>query len=331
MSIPFVSSASRNSLAPASMAPSKRATAGGATAAAADRGSAGSQLAELSGTGVGLHVEALTKVFWQYKQRGLLSKPSGAFHALGPLSMDVAPGEFVSIVGPSGCGKSTLLWIVGDLLKATSGSVEFTQAQPASPAVGASRRARRRNPSTFVFQDVGLLPWRSARDNVAFALERRGSGPLGRLATSDWDRVDATLDLVGLAKFRTSLPSQLSGGMQQRVAIARALVGQPGLLLMDEPFGALDAQTRTLMQGELLRLWHAWRGTVVFVTHDIDEAIYLADRVVVMGNAPGHIIKTITVPFDRPRELIETRNLPEFSALRNDIWHLLHPNIEAEV
>jgi len=262
----------------------------------------------------------MEKVFWKYEQGFLRSRPVHSFHALGPFSLDVEPGEFVAVVGPSGCGKSTLLWIIGGLVKATAGDVVFTGDIP----VGS-----RRNPASFVFQDVGLLPWRSARENVAFALQRRGSGRWGRLAAEDWERVDAALELVGLADARDVLPSHLSGGMRQRVAIARALVGKPGLLLMDEPFGALDAQTRALMQDELLRLWKEWRGTVVFVTHDIDEAIYLADRVVVMGQGPGTVLRTATVPLGRDRSLLATREAPEFVALRHEIWTLLHPSSDA--
>ncbi len=233
---------------------------------------------------------------------------SGPFTALDRISFDVQDGKFISIVGPSGCGKSTLLQIVGGLLGATSGEVLVDGARIAAP---------RPDKIGIVFQEPLLLPWKSARENVEFPLALRGEPKAARQA-----RARELLALVGLADFADSLPHQLSGGMRQRVAIARGLVRHPRMLLMDEPFGALDEQTRTRMWGELLAIWSASRATVLFVTHSLVEAVYLADEVLVMAARPGRIVERISVDLPRPRTL-EMLGAPALGTMRNRIWQLI--------
>jgi NitT/TauT family transport system ATP-binding protein len=218
--------------------------------------------------------------------------------ALSDVSLNVAEGEFVALLGPTGCGKSSLLRLVSDLLPPTSGRIEV-RGEPASAA-------RRVNQFGFVFQEPALLSWRTALDNVRLPLEVVDYPPAQRTA-----RCEELLDSVGLLKFKDSYPHELSGGMKQRVAIVRALAWNPSILLMDEPFSALDELTRAQLQDDLLALWSRERKTVLFVTHNISEAIYLADRVVVMSPHPGRI-KTVLAPdLPRPRseDLHET---PEF-------------------
>ncbi|MCG8543098.1 MAG: ABC transporter ATP-binding protein [Alphaproteobacteria bacterium] len=223
--------------------------------------------------------------------------------ALAGISLHVGDSEFVSILGPSGCGKSTLLRILDGLLDYDGGEI-LRDGQPIS-APGQDRG--------FVFQSFNLFPWRSVRGNIEFGLEVKGAPKTER------DAVSARLiDLVGLKGFEQKYPHELSGGMQQRVGIARALAIDPEILLMDEPFGALDAQTREDMQDELLRIWQAERKTVLFVTHSIEEAIYLSDRVIIMTPRPGKILAEIDIPFPRPRSE-ETRKHPDFVALRHDV------------
>ena len=199
---------------------------------------------------------------------------SGQVHALTGIDLTVAAGEFVSLIGPSGCGKSTLMRLIADLDSATVGSIEVFGKS--------ARQARLDQDYGIAFQQAGLLPWRTVANNVALPLELHGIS--GRDA-----RVKELLDMVGLADFADRYPDQLSGGMQQRVAIARALAEQPGLLLLDEPFGALDEMTRERMQTELVRICAETKAAVVFVTHSIPEAVYLSDRVVVMSARPGRI------------------------------------------
>lgn len=201
---------------------------------------------------------------------------SGQVHALTGVDLDVAPGEFVSLIGPSGCGKSTLLRLIADLDQPTSGELEVF-GKPAD-------RARRDQDYGIAFQQAGLLPWRTVADNVGLPLQLHGAPKAARAA-----RVAELLEMVGLADFAGRHPDQLSGGMQQRVAIARALAESPRLLLMDEPFGALDEMTREKMQSDLLRICAETGAAVVFVTHSIPEAVYLSDRVVVMSPRPGRI------------------------------------------
>ena len=232
--------------------------------------------------------------------------PDGvAVRALDRVSLLVQGGEFVSLVGPSGCGKSTILKLVSGLLAPTSGNV-MLDGQPVSgvPAgVG------------FMFQHDALLPWATALENVAVALELRGMPKPARE-----QRAAELLTLVGLAGFERAYPSTLSGGMRKRVALARVLAYDPAVYLMDEPFGALDAQTKVQMGGELLRIWDGLDRTIVFVTHDIEEAIALSDRVLVMTRRPGRIKSEYRIDLPRPRDFYEIRFTPAFRELHQAIW-----------
>jgi NitT/TauT family transport system ATP-binding protein len=223
----------------------------------------------------------------------------------------VARGELVSVVGPSGCGKSSLLLLVNGLLAPTAGQVRLD-----GRVIDAPSAAR-----ALVFQDAALLPWRTVQANVELGLELRGVPPRERREIAG-----RHVRLVGLEPFASFLPHQLSGGMRQRVGLARALSVDPQILLMDEPFAALDAQMRWLMGAELLRLWELDRKTILFVTHDLDEALYLAERVVVLSASPGRVLDVIPVDVPRPRPL-SIRSSAQFGALRQRIWQRL----EAEV
>ena len=217
--------------------------------------------------------------------------------AIHEVKMDVAEGEFISILGPSGCGKSTLLMIVGGLLPLTSGTV----------SVGGEDVSKPRRDTGVVFQAPVLMPWRTILKNVLFPIESLG------LREEDYiDRAYELLEMTGLSNFAQNVPSELSGGMQQRVAICRALIHNPNLLLMDEPFSALDAMTRDLMNQELLRIWEEYKKTVLFVTHSIREAVFLADRVFVMSPRPAVISEIVTIDLPRPRELA-IEETPEFN------------------
>jgi NitT/TauT family transport system ATP-binding protein len=207
---------------------------------------------------------------------------AGTVVALEQVDLDVAPGEFVSLIGPSGCGKSTLLRLIADLDTPTSGSIEVF-GKPA-------RQARLHQDYGIAFQQAGLLPWRTVTGNIELPLALHGADRNTRRA-----RVSELIELVGLGEFAAAYPDQLSGGMQQRVAIARALAERPRLLLMDEPFGALDEMTRERMQNELVRIAEETEAAVVFVTHSIPEAVFLSDRVVVMSPRPGRIVDAVTV------------------------------------
>ncbi len=208
--------------------------------------------------------------------------------AITNASFSVGPGEFVSIIGPSGCGKSTMLRLIADLLRPTSGQIAIGGQPP--------ERLRRSRQIGFVFQDAALMPWRSSFGNVMLPLQvMRRAGKEGKA------KADEMLRLVGLGDFRNKRPAELSGGMRQRVSIARALTYSPKVLLMDEPFGALDQITRDEMNQELLRIWETNRATLVFVTHSISEAVFLSDRVVVMSPRPGTIRQSITIGLSRPR------------------------------
>jgi len=225
--------------------------------------------------------------------------------ALDRLSLTVNNDEFLSIVGPSGCGKSTILRLVSGLLAPSSGSVllDGTPVQGVPPSVG------------VMFQSDAVLPWATAAENVAVALELRGVGRAERER-----RARELLVRVGLAGFEDAYPSTLSGGMRKRVALARVLAYNPGVYLMDEPFGALDAQTKVQLGGELLRLWDGLDRTIVFVTHDIEEAIALSDRVLVMTRRPGRIKSEYRIDLPRPRDFYEVRFTPEFRELHRAIW-----------
>lgn len=226
------------------------------------------------------------------------------FTALDGVSLDIADGEFVTVVGPSGCGKSTLLNAAAGLLTPTSGEVLVDER----PVAGPSPR------TGVIFQQYALFPWLTVRKNVEFGLELKKIPAKERRPI-----VDHYLDLVGLTRFADALPKALSGGMKQRCAIARAYAVNPEILLMDEPFGALDALTRVNMQEQLLDTWLKERRTVLFVTHDVDEAVFLASRVVVMAAQPGRIHKIIDVGLDYPRTE-QMRLSPEFSELRASVW-----------
>jgi NitT/TauT family transport system ATP-binding protein len=227
---------------------------------------------------------------------------------LDNLSLTVADLEFIVLLGPSGCGKSTLLRIIDGIESCDSGSI-ILNGRDVTGRAGEGRG--------MVFQASELFPWRTVLQNVEFGLEVAGVERNARRETAR-----QYISLVGLEKFENSYPHQLSGGMQQRVGIARALAIRPQLLLMDEPYGALDVMTRDLLQVELLRIWESERKTVLFVTHSIEEAIFLADRIVSMTPRPGAIDRIVDVPFGRPRNE-ELKASPEFQSLRRDIWNSL--------
>lgn len=230
--------------------------------------------------------------------------------AIDNFSLEVSEGEFVCIVGPSGCGKSTFLRILAGLIPMTSGVVEIKQDAKSQKPL-----------NSMVFQEYAIYPWKTVRDNVAFGLEMRRIPKKVR-----YPIVDDWLKRVGLHKFANYYPHQLSGGMKQRVSIARALANDPEVLLMDEPLGALDAQMRTVLQGELLNLWEIDRKTVVYITHSIDEAILLGDRVIVMTAHPGRKKVEFLVDIPRPR-VIETMATPEFAYQKGIIWDALKDEV----
>jgi NitT/TauT family transport system ATP-binding protein len=232
--------------------------------------------------------------------------------AIERLDLDIPEGQFVSIVGPSGCGKSTFLKIVNGLLPDYEGEIEVRQPP--------SGRAH-----AMVFQDSALFPWYSILSNVAYGLTCQGIPKKEAQA-----KAMPYIKMVGLAGFESKYPYQLSGGMQQRANLARALTVDPEILLMDEPFAALDAQTRELMQAELLRIWSEARKTVLFITHQIDEAIYLSDRVIVMSARPGRILADIPVNLPRPREL-HIKRTPEFVELADKVWELIAVQLHGHV
>ena len=234
---------------------------------------------------------------------------TGTGIALQNFNLDVREGEFVCIVGPSGCGKSTFLRILAGLTPHSEGTVTIAPGAPGKPL------------NSVVFQEYAIFPWKTVLDNVAFGLQMRGQGRAERYEVArQW------LARVGLAKFETYYPAQLSGGMKQRVAIARALANDPEVLLMDEPLGALDAQTKTVLQGELMRIWAEHRKTVVYVTHSIDEAVLLADRVVIMTAHPGTNKTEFEVNLPRPRTVATTAT-PEFAAMTGLVWQALEDEV----
>ncbi|MBB3181449.1 ABC transporter ATP-binding protein [Variovorax sp. Sphag1AA] len=226
--------------------------------------------------------------------------------------LDVREGEFLSVLGPSGCGKSTFLGILAGLTPNTGGTITVD---------GRTLAGINRNQGV-VFQGYALFPWRTVLDNIAVGLEIRGIDRVARRRIAN-----EYLELVGLHGFADRYPHELSGGMKQRVALARSLAYRPDVLLMDEPFAALDAQTREILQGELLRLWEHDRKTIVFITHSLDEAIYLSDRVAVMTQRPGRIKQIIDIPLARPRSA-ELRNTPEFANLRQRAWDVLKDEVQ---
>jgi NitT/TauT family transport system ATP-binding protein len=227
--------------------------------------------------------------------------------ALQDVDLQVMEGEFVSIVGPSGCGKTTFLSVVDGLIPATAGTITVDGRPVNKP--GPDR--------AMVFQDASLLPWRSVLKNVVYGLECQKVG-----AREARERAMYFIDMVGLSGFEQHYPHELSGGMQQRVNLARALVMDPQILLMDEPFAALDAQTRELMQEELLQIWLKAKKTVLFITHQIDEAIFLSDRVAVFTARPGRVKKILRIDLERPRKLALKRN-PRFHEIEDEVWTLI--------
>lgn len=230
--------------------------------------------------------------------------------ALRDVSLDIRRGEFLAIVGPSGCGKTTFINMINGFVKPIEGSITVDGKVVDGPAADRA----------MVFQDYALLPWRTAEANVEFAMENRRPRPPKAERSR---RVGEALELVGLGGFEKSYPHELSGGMRQRVGIARALVIQPKILLMDEPFGAVDAMTREAMQAEFEKIIAQTRQTVVFITHSIDEAVTLGDRVVVVSNRPGRITEVVDIDLPRSRFEAEVKGSPRFAELREHIWSLL--------
>jgi NitT/TauT family transport system ATP-binding protein len=232
--------------------------------------------------------------------------------AIEGVSFEVASGEFLVLVGPSGCGKSTLLDLIAGLTTPAAGEVLIDGRPVTGPGLDRA----------VVFQQYALFPWRTAQANVEFGLEVKGVGRKQRAS-----RAREVLDLVGLSAFADRYPHELSGGMKQRVAIARSLAYEPDVLLMDEPYAALDAQTRESLQEELLGIWRRTGATIVFITHSIDEAVYLGERVAVMTSRPGRIKQYVDVRLDSPRDESDARSTPEFIAKRREIWELLHDEV----
>ena len=243
-----------------------------------------------------------------------IERSARPFLAVNGASLDIRPGEFVAIVGPSGCGKTTFLNAVDGLLPISGGNLELN-----------GKRITRPGPDrAMVFQQPSLLPWRTVIGNVIYGLELQG-----RTSKSERQaRAESLIRLVGLAGFENSFPTELSGGMQQRVNLARALATDPDMLLLDEPFAALDAQTREFMQRELLRIWGETRKTALFITHDIKEAVYLADRVLVFTRRPGRVKTCVDVDLPRPRELSIKRE-PHFLEYEDQIWTSIEEEVRA--
>lgn len=255
-----------------------------------------------------IRITNLGKTYFQKKKSGLLDRvlePSTV--ALKNVNLSIKEFQFVGVVGPSGCGKTTMLKILAGLLPPTSGEMYFDGVAVTGPRPG----------NAMVFQHIGLLPWRSVEGNVLLGIELKRHRPPNK---EEKERARECLRMVGLQGFEHYYPNEMSGGMQQRVGIARAMAVQPDVFLMDEPFGALDALTRLILQDELLALCDKYKNTVVFVTHDIEEAIYLSDSVVIMSSRPGVVQRIVEVPFPRPRSTGDIRSSPEFSELRHSIW-----------
>ncbi len=239
----------------------------------------------------------------------MYASEQGDLLALDRVSFRTRDSEFVCIVGPSGCGKTTLLKILAGLILPTSGEVRYEGPQSDAPL------------NAMVFQEDSVFPWMSVLDNVAFPLEIKGmSRPRRRGIAREF------VNRVGLTRFAERYPRELSTGMRQRVGIARAFACNPHVLLMDEPFGALDPQMKTVLQEELITLWSAHARTVIYVTHDIDEALFMADRVLVLSGQPGRILAELLVPFDRPRPAA-VRGAPEYLAMKDQIWTLVRGEV----
>lgn len=249
-----------------------------------------------------IEVKGITKVF---------GRPERGFRALAGIDLSVRRGEFLCIVGPSGCGKSTLLRMFGGLEEPSTGQIHIAHDDPARPL------------TAMIFQQESVFPWLTVAENAAYGLK----------ATNTWtgaesqERVDYFLQKTGLYTFKTFRPDQLSGGMKQRLSIARAFATNPEILLMDEPFAALDEQNKLLMQQELASLWEEFRSTVIFITHGLDEAVLLGDRVVVMSSAPGRFVSEMTIDLPRPRESTELRRTPEFARYSSGLWQILKQEV----
>ncbi|OMP66106.1 ABC transporter ATP-binding protein [Domibacillus epiphyticus] len=249
-----------------------------------------------------ISIRELTKVFY---------KKQNSVTALENISLDIEEGEFVCLVGPSGCGKTTLLRILAGLENQSSGDFKIERSTIERPN------------QSMVFQERGILPWLTVEENVAFGLKMRHL-PKSYVK----ERTTYFLNKVGLAKFANMYPKELSGGMKQRVSIARAFANDPEILLMDEPFGALDEQNRYILQEELLSIWSETKKTVLFITHSIDEALYLSDRVLLMSAQPGKIMEEIKVDLPRPRKLEDIRSNPEMASKFIDIWGHLQVEVQ---
>ncbi|ATO19268.1 ABC transporter ATP-binding protein [Acinetobacter sp. LoGeW2-3] len=239
-------------------------------------------------------------------------EPATPFVAVENVTLDIQQGEFVSIVGPSGCGKSTLLDLIAGLTRPSSGKILLSGKQITQPGLDRG----------IVFQQYALYPWLTALENIEFGLEAKGVDKKTRREKSKY-----YLDLVGLSGFENHYPNELSGGMKQRVAIARSLAYEPEILLMDEPFAALDAQTRETLQEELLNIWHSSNATIIFITHSIDEAIYLSQRVAIMTSRPGRIKDVIEIPQSLRLQNEDVRSTVEYGQLRHRIWSQLSEEV----
>jgi NitT/TauT family transport system ATP-binding protein len=242
-----------------------------------------------------------------------LEFPGSHRPAIEDVSFQVGRGKFVAVIGPSGCGKSTLLNLAAGLLRPTTGDVHFN----GEPVRGVNSEA------AYVTQKANLLPWLTVKGNIGLALKFR-KVPKDERA----DRIAHWVKVVGLTGFEDHYPRELSGGMQKRCSIARALIYDPEIVLMDEPFGPLDAITRLKLQQDLLNLWEEQNGTLLFVTHDLNEAIYLADEVVVMSSGPGTVRRVLPVPFERPRSIGSLIESPEFAEIYNDLWSLFKSELQ---
>jgi NitT/TauT family transport system ATP-binding protein len=261
---------------------------------------------ETSSSSAKVRLRGLTKTFAVHGRR---------VDALAGIDLDIRGGEFLCIVGPSGCGKTTLLRILAGLDQQTTGTIDVSRDGSASRPL-----------NSMVFQEQSIFPWLSVRDNVAFGLKAQGKGRMERYRI-----VEPFIQKVGLSGFEDALPHQLSGGMKQRVSIARAFATDPEMLLMDEPFAALDEQTKLILQAELLRIWDELRKTVVYVTHSIDEAIVLADRILVMSARPGRIkdILDIEQVFGRPRVVEQVKSSAQYGDLFGRVWAQLRDEVRA--
>ncbi|ENU23744.1 hypothetical protein F993_01898 [Acinetobacter proteolyticus] len=258
-----------------------------------------------------LKIENVYKSFAAKKVKGAKVQAED-FVAVENLSLDVKAGEFVAIVGPSGCGKSTLLDLLAGLTTPTTGQILIDGQAIKKPGLDRG----------IVFQQYALFPWLTALQNIEFGLDAKGVSKEQRYQTAKY-----FLNLVGLAEFEHHYPNELSGGMKQRVAIARSLAYDPDILLMDEPFAALDAQTRETLQAELVKIWQQTQKTIIFITHSIDEAIYLGQRIAIMTSRPGRIKQVIEVPAALRSDQEDVRSSPEFNQLRHQIWSLLREEV----